>query len=201
VMAAKKNPTRKWFPSQIEDGILALRKFMRGEELSDIRRGDLDYLTRELRLPQPIETYAPRTQRRYVAGARKRRTRNDINRIERQEYQQRKQAFTSTHGSLTVSQWNTIDKLRKQIIALGVDADPYMDDPVIIDFAKLYGYEYLRTVLTQQIDSTQEYINGNRAPGRARWDARGELEERFAASVWVPRITGTDPYYYYHGRK
>lgn len=192
---------RKRFPSQIEDGIKALRMLMRGEPVSDLRHEDLDYLTRELRLPRPIQTYAPRTQRRHIAAARKGQTAREASKAERQATQSRRASFTASHGSLTVTQWRTIDKLRKQVIALGVDVDPYMDDPVIIDFATLYGYDYLRTVLTNQIDSTQHYLNGDRTPGRARWDARGELETRFAASSHIIYIRGSDPYYYYHGRK
>lgn len=192
---------RKHFPSQIEDGIRALKMWVRGEPVSDLRREDLDFLTRELRLPKPIETYAPRTQRRYVAAARKGQTAKEAGKAERRAQQQRRGTFIQSHGGLSATQWRTVDKLRKQVIALGVDVDPYMDDPVIIDFAQLYGYQYLVTVLTNQIDSTQHYLNGDRTPGRTRWDARGELEHRFAASSHVYYIRGSDPYYYYHGRK
>jgi len=189
------------FPSRVEDGIRNLRKFMRGEALSDIGRSDLDYLTRELRLPRPIETYAPRTQRRYMQAARAGRTAKEQRAKETREYKQRKSTFQQTHAGLSTQQWKTIDQLRKRVIALGVEVDPYMDDNVILDFAQLYGYEYLRTVLTQQIDSTEEYLRGNKQPGNERWNARGELETRFAASQHVLYVRGTDPYYYYHGRK
>jgi hypothetical protein len=188
------------FPSQIEDGIIALRRFMKGEPVTGRRRDDLDYLTQQLRLPKPIETYAPRTQRRFVAGARKSRTRTEINRAERAAYQSNRATFTASHGGLTATQWRTIRRLADRVTTLGVDVAPYMDDAVLVDFATMYGHTYLHTVLTNQIDSTEHYLRGDRTPGRARWDARGELEQQFAASVHIIHASGSDPYYYYHGR-
>lgn len=190
-----------FFSSRIEQARHALTRIRQGETISDERLSDIRWLERTIGLDRPLTEYSPRSQRRIFQRLREgATTREDIYRREYQAERQRKQRARDDHG-LSPSQWNTIVPLRDRIKQLNVgDVEHYMDDEVLKDFVTIYGYEYLRTVLSQQINSTEEYLNGNAAPGNQRWHARGELERRFGASAFVPYAEGTTPFYFYHGR-
>lgn len=180
----------------------ALRRKQRGQPLTELDESDLTWLNRQLNLKRPLESYAPRTQRRYLAAARSNRTAREQNRKEYAERKQRIATVKQTHGGLTPAQWKVIERLRDGIDATGVDIYPYTTDEVLADFARMYGYDYLRTVLSQQLDSIHAFQRGDIIPGNDAWQGRGELEEQFGASQHVTLYaTGTDPFYYYHGRR
>lgn len=190
-----------FFASRVEDVIIALRKLRKGETLTAERTSDIAWLERTLDLKRPLTSYSDRSQRRIFQRLREGATSsNDIYRRDYKARQTSKQTSRAIHG-LTPAQWKHIEPLRDKLSSYGMDVEPYMDDEVLKDFAQMYGYQYLYTVLTQQVDSTEQYIAGNLAPGNARWNARGELESRFGASSHVMYIRGTNPYYYYHGRR
>lgn len=185
--------------SRINDGIRALNKTLVGEELSDIRQSDLRWLERHLGLDKPLASYSSRTRQRYIAAAAHGRTAEMERARERQQRQQRQR----TLPPISKRKWAVINAKRDRIKELGVDADPYLDDDVLIEVAKHYGLDYLVEVLTDQVESTESYVfNNSREPGHTRWNARGELEDRF--QIAIPEeylISGTDSYYYYHGHK
>lgn len=201
---ARRGPT-SWLSAQWERGYQAFKILLAGEPLTPTRQSDLDYFQNAIGLKKPLADYSPRSQRRIIAGAREGRTVKETYRAEYTRDQQRHQQSRQQH-SLQPGQWRTIEKLRNTVIGLGVDVDPYMDDDVLNDFAQIYGFTYLRTVLTNQIDSTRKWLayraghTTDPGPGKARWDARGQLEKQFAISHHVIYALGTDPYYYYHGR-
>lgn len=190
-----------FFATRVEDAFRALRRLTKGEKVTTEAESDIRWLERTIGLNRPLESYSARSQRRFKQRLQEGATsRKDIY---RREYQARKTAKEDTleeHG-MTPSQWRVIEPLRDKLSSYGMDVDPYMDDEVLKDFATMYGYQYLRTVLTDQIDSVEQYLQGNIEPGNRRWTLRGTLEEQFAASVHITYIRGTDPYYYYHGRK
>jgi hypothetical protein len=190
-----------FFSARIDDVRRILRKLRKGEQPTSGDTDDLQWFKRTVGLDRPIEDYSERSQRRIFQrlgeGAMSKKD------VERREYQARKDSNERSreeHG-MRPGQWKYIAALRNKIVAYGMDVEPYMDDEVLKDFAELYGYNYLKTVLTRQIESTEAYIGGSLEPGHSRWNARGELESQFGASQYVEYVRGTDPYYFYHGRR
>lgn len=189
------------FLNRVDEVKQALSMLRRGEKISPNRQSNIAWFERAVGLKRPLTSYSARSQRRIFQrineGAR------SAKEIQKKEYQARKQsqAKARTQHGMSPKQWQTIKPLADKLKQYGMDVDPYMEDFVLKDFATMYGYEYLRRVLTQQVDSTEQYLNGNAKPGHDRWNARGELENQFGASVHVQFIRGTNPYYYYHGRR
>lgn len=90
------------------------------------------------------------------------------------------------------------------INATGVDVEYYHEPEIIKEMVTVYGYSYLVKVFTEQLESIKAFINGDPRIGNVRWHNRGSIEQEFtnrfgAVSFLLPM--GTDPYYYYHGRK
>lgn len=190
-----------FFSDRIEDVRRALRKLRKGEKPTPQTTDDLAWIKRTLGLKRPLTEYSERSQRRIFQRLRE--GARSQSEIQQREYAARKasrQKSLDEHGLLP-SQWKTIRALRNKIIKYGMDVEPYMDDDVLKEFAEIYGYTYLRTVLTDQLDSTEQYIAGDAGPGNRRWNARGNLEAQFGASSAVMYVRGTNPYYYYHGRR
>lgn len=112
----------------------------------------------------------------------------------------KKTSATNKFG-VTPSQMTKLNKLRVEIETSGIDIREYLDDQVVKDMIQMYGYKYLVTVWTEQIESIKAYTQGRTEPGRTRWFQRGDHEnhfrKQFGAVIYYAR--GTDPYYYYHG--
>lgn len=190
-----------FFASRVQDVIKALRGIRKGTEPTPQGADDIAWLERTIGLKRPLRSYSDRSQRRIFQRLREGAiSAKDVQKKEYAARKSAKQTALDEHGMLP-SQWKKIEPLRNRLAQYGMDVDPYMDDEVLKDFANIYGYQYLLTVLTQQIDSTENYLNGNSKPGNERWNLRGELETRFGISSHVMYIRGTDPYYYYHGRR
>lgn len=190
-----------FFSQRFDDVRHILGRLRKGHVASPQETDDLTWFSETVGLNRPIQEYSPRSQRRIFQRLNEGATTSKD--IYRKEYVARKEATDESleeHG-LKPAQWKTIDRLRNQVVQYGVDADPYMDDEFLQEVALLYGYDYLHNVLTDQVDSIQKYLEGNPDPGNARWNARGSLEAHFGASAHVNFIRGTDPYYYYHGRR
>lgn len=189
-------------PGRLDNALKALDKLLAGEIAPLAWGEDLAFVERFLGLKKPLAEYAPRTRRRYISAARKGQTAAQARAAEET---QRTTSTLNRYG-MTPAEWRKIGKLIRTIRSSGIDINEYFDPDVIKNVVQMYGVDYLRDVLTQQIDSIREYTRGNVMPGRERWHARGELEEEaaarmrqsFAAAVYF--IKGTDPYYYYHGR-
>lgn len=172
--------------------------------IGDVRMEELRRVQDWMGLTRPLETYAPRSRRRFFAAAKRGYRPREAYR------QERTQRATSTMNKwgLTPAQFRVVHQLMNTILEHGVDIEYYFDPPIIKNFANLYGYDYLVTVFTQQIDSIEAfiaggYIKGPPQVGHTRWNDRGSIEARysrdFAASVYT--VHGTDPYYYYHAAK
>lgn len=190
-----------FFASRIEDVQRALRKLRKGEQLTPERVDDITWFERTIGLKRPLASYSERSQRRIFQRLREgAMSKEEINAKEREARKTSRERAVAEHG-MSPSQWRTIAPLRDKLSGYGMDIEPYMDDEVLKDFAQLYGYTYLKTVLSNQIDSTEQYLRGNPEPGNRRWNARGELESQFGASSHVMFVRGTNPYYYYHGRR
>jgi hypothetical protein len=190
-----------FFARRVEDVLRAVRKIRRGKPVSTEAQDDIAWLERTIGLKRPLTSYSERSQRRIFQRLREGAV--SSKEVYQKEYEARKtkrEEVIEEHGLLP-SQWRRIEPLRDKLQTYGMDVDPYMDDEVLKEFAELYGYEYLLTVLTEQIESTERYLQGDASLGNRRWNARGQLEERFGASSAVMHIRGTNPYYYYHGRK
>lgn len=174
------------------------------EDIGEMRMADVHRVEEWMGLKHgSLVNYAPRSRRRFFAAARQ-------GYRPREAYAQERaarQVSTVTKWGLTPAQFRVVHRLMQQILDSGVDIEYYFDPPVIKEFATMYGYEYLVTVFTQQLDSIQHFIAGGYVrgsePGHTRWDERGSIEGRFhqdfGASVFM--IRGTDPYYYYHAAK
>lgn len=188
----------------IPGALRAIDRLLAGETREEIGllQDDLDFVQRWMGLERPLESYSERSRRRFFTAA-KRGVRPG------REYQrERRQRGTNVMNKwgLTEYQFRVIHKLMKKIEDSGIDIDYYHDPPVIKDFATIYGYQYLKEVFTQQIDSIEKYRKGNRGPGHDRWFDHKEnrtlekkYESSFGASAYV--IKGTDPYYYYHSTR
>ena len=189
-------------PGRVDNAVKAVDKILSGEVAPVAWGEDLEFVERFLGLNKPLAEYAPRTRRRYISAARKGQTAAQVRQSERT---QRATSTLNRYG-MTPAEWGKIGKLIRTIQSSGIDINEYFDPDVIKNVVQMYGVDYLKEVLTQQIDSIREYTQGNVLPGRERWNARGTLEEEaaarmaqsFAAAVYF--IKGTDPYYYYHGR-
>jgi hypothetical protein len=188
-------------PDAIEAAARALRYIAQGHPVTFSQADDLARVTGYLGLSRPLQDYAPRTQRRYIAAARR------GQKAEHARARERESRSSSTRDiwGLTPAQLTRLNKVRTPIIESGVDIREMLDPSVIKEIARMYGFQYLMDVLTQQLDSIKHYTDHNPAPGHARWVSRGELEaaarermaDKFAAISYFPK--GTDPYYYYHG--
>jgi hypothetical protein len=192
-------------PERVEGALKAVEKVLAGAVGNDVPfewAADLRAVEELLGLKRPLASYAPRTRRRYVSAARK--GDRGAQKTLAKERVGRSTRVKAQYG-ITPAQLTKLNKVRLPIIASKVDIAPFLDDEVIKDIVKMYGFKYLMEVLTQQLDSIKRYTEGNREPGRNRWLNRGELEEQakdrlgaaFQLSVYY--INGTDPYYYYHG--
>jgi hypothetical protein len=190
-----------FFSDRVEDVFRALTRFRRGEKLGEFSEADIAWFERVAGLKRPLRSYSARSQRRFKQRFSEGAT--SANDVYKREYKARKQTKTETqekHG-LAPSQWKTIEPLRNRVQELGVETEGYLDDEALKDVATLYGYQYMKKVLTEQIDSTEHYLQGNPAPGNRRWNNRGILEAKFGASAFFNYAQGTNPYYFYHGRK
>jgi len=185
----------------VAGALRAVDKILAGVEPFINEQADLDLVQRRLGLPKPLVEYAPRTRRRYAAAARKGQNREAALQRERVI---RKSSTKNEYG-LTPSQLTKINTYRIPILESGVDIGPYLEPDVIKDIVQMYGFDYFHKVLGEQYDSIQQYTQGNKGPGRERWNSRGELETEAEAkmamkfSAVVYHVKGTDPYYYYHG--
>lgn len=186
----------------IDQVVRTLERLLAGEpaeDIGEIYMSDLAHVERWMGLKKPLVEYAPRSRRRFISAARKGYKPSEAYKQE----QTARQTSSVNKWGLTAKQYGVIHKLMNKIVDSGVDIEYYFDPPVIKEFATVYGYDYLVTVFTQQIDSIEHYKRGDRTPGRTRWDDRGSIEERynndFAVSVYM--IRGTDPYYYYHATR
>lgn len=186
--------------ARTESAMDAVERMISGEPLADVDVDAIAWLQKFLRLDKPIQSYSKRTRQRYASGAKRGLRAADIRAEERTKRASREDP---DHPGFTGTQWNTIQNLVARIEFYHVDVAPYFDDDVLEDIVQTYGYDYLRTVLTEQLDSTIHYTRSNSDPGKMRWEARGTLEQRFAASglMQIYFGGGTDPYYYYHGIK
>jgi hypothetical protein len=172
--------------------------------IGELAMRDLARVEEWMALPRPLHTYSARSRRRFFAAAQRGYRPREAY---KQEHAQRATSSMSKWG-LTSTQYRVIHKLMNTIIDYGVDIEYYFDPPIIKNFATTYGYKYLVTVFTQQIDSIEAFIAGGyvKGPpqvGHTRWNDRGSIEARynrdFAVSVYTVR--GTDPFYYYHAAK
>jgi hypothetical protein len=186
----------------LDSALRSVERLLGGESLEDlgsIAADDLARVERWMGLPRPLASYSPRSRRRFISAARRGYRPREIYARERAQ----RHTNTQAKWGLTPTQFRRVHALMLQITALGVDVEYYHDPPVIKEFATLYGYDYLVTVFTQQVESIQRYLAGSVEPGRTRWNERGSIEERyerdFGASMYF--IRGTDPFYYYHGTR
>lgn len=171
------------------------------EQIPTSAMQDLRYVERRLGLTRSLESYAPRTRRRYIAAARKG---TSAKTARERENKARKSAAKNKFG-LTPTQLAKLNKYRIPILESGVDIGPYLEPDYIRDIVQMYGFKYMITVLADQYDSIKEYTRFNAEPGRTRWNSRGEYEaeaealmaQKFTAVAYNAK--GTDPYYYYHG--
>lgn len=173
-------------------------RILKGETVSDIERDPLTWLEKFLRLDKPFTSYAPRTRRRYAAGARIAKRAPAIRAEERVKTRQR---VTQKYGAhITPGQATRLNKLKKQILDTGVDIQYYMDDDIIKLMLQQYGYKYLVYVWEKQLDSLERYANGDNEPGKDRWVNRGTWETEYGTSFEIYLPLNTDPYYFYHGK-
>lgn len=191
----------------LDQAMITVQRLVSGETpdlIGDFRISELRRVEEWMGLPRALETYAPRSRRRFFAAARQ-------GYRPREAYaQERTQRASSTMSKwgLTPTQYRVVHRLMDTIVSHGVDIEYYFDAPIIKNFATTYGYDYLVTVFTQQIESIEAFVAGGfvKGPpqiGHTRWNDRGSIEARyehdFGASVYTVR--GTDPYYYYHAAR
>lgn len=190
-----------FFTDRILDAKNILARLRRGSAPTPEETAELGWVRKTLGLKRPLSEYSERSQRRIFQRVRE--GASSVKEVQAREYAARKSAREESleeHGLLP-SQWKTVRALRNKIVKYGMDVEPYMDDETLKEFAEIYGYKYLQRVLSEQIDSTEHYLRGDAGPGNRRWNARGNLEAQFGASSAVMHIRGTNPYYYYHGRR
>lgn len=187
---------------RVDNAVRAIKAILSGRTPGFTLVEDLEFVERYVGAQRPLAEYAPRTRRRYLAAARK----ADAGARQTKAAEKTARVSRAKHRTgLTPSQLTQLNRWRNEINASGVDIREYLDDSTIKDMVTMYGFKYLKAVLTHQIESIREWTKGNREPGRTRWMSRGELEAKarediqfkFAAVVYHAK--GTDPYYYYHG--
>lgn len=193
----------KSIPNALIGARKALARFAAGETLkeSDFDVMDLRSIEGRLHLKRgSLTDYAPRTQRRYLTSVAKGQTAGTQS---TSEYQKRKMVSVSK-WHMTPYQYRKFAPLRNAILESGVDINDMLDPEPIRDIVDNYGFKYVITVLTNQVDSIKAWTAGNAGPGHRRWHSRGDLEADARATMksafGVYYVNGTDPYYYYHGR-
>lgn len=193
------------FEITLRQGLRGLDEFLRtGDISSPILEQDLHDLNKFLGLNEPgrkkLQEMAPRTRRRYVAAAKK----GDYRAKSTLKREQNMRTGRNNRYGVTSTQYTQLNALIRRIKSSGVDIMEHLEPETVKDMVQTYGFQYMIEVLTQQIDSIEEYTKGHKEPGNARWHARGELEEQARERLGqlmpeVFHISGTDPYYYYHG--
>ena len=177
----------------------ALKILDAGGKVAASDLADLQYVESRLGLKRALSSYAPRTRRRHLATAL---AGQPAGASSRSDYQKRKTTiFNRWH--MTPFQYRQFSPLRNKILESGVDIGYMLEPEPVRDIIDMYGFAYVKTVLTNQVDSIEEYTRGNTGPGNRRWHSRGELEAdaqaRTKNAFAVMFVSGTDPYYYYHG--
>lgn len=186
---------------KVENALDVADRVLQGEKITGEAYNPLAWLESFLGLDKPFTSYAKRTRQRYVSGARRGKT---APQIRAEEKAQRQARVTAKYGAhITPSQATTLNRLKREIADTGVEIGYYLEDDVVRDFLTNYGYRYLKTVWTMQLESIHAYAGGAGSvePGRSRWFSRGTLEDQYTPNVLAVYFPhGVDPYYYYHGR-
>lgn len=167
----------------------ALRKLDTGAALSTQERLALDNLTARLGLNRPIESYAGRTRRRYLAAAREGLTAEEANRRE----------WAKRPGGVTgAKRRQEIERYRSAIERSSVEGSalqPHSREE-IEHLINLYGEPFVHRILSDQFNSLAAYQDGNLEPGRRRWLAKDDIINQYRSGL---EVTDLDPYFYYHG--
>lgn len=129
-------------------------------------------ISRALGLPRPLDSYAPRTQRRYRAAYREGLTRSDVTRREREQ-----------RGSSPAG-------LAAQIRRVGIRTPEHEPDGIRRLVAAV-GSERAREILSDQLASARDYKE-NKNPSRGRAGLR-----HLDAEIRGEEIIDLKPYTYY----
>jgi hypothetical protein len=188
--------------SRVNRGVAALGKQLSGQSLTTAESNALTWLQHVVGARRPLSEYAPRTRRRYVAKARAMPTASGGP----TEYQRRKAAVALKTGGLTPKQYTEFNKLIKRRNdafrargSTGVENESVVDWDTVSNFVEAFGYQHVKTILVEELDSIDAYVNRHdRGPGNQRWFRRDN-------EVYKPnfndRLANTDILYYYHGTR
>jgi hypothetical protein len=96
----------------------------------------------------------------------------------------------------------TIDTLVDELYALGVATSGSHSVTAIHELTDAVGQRNARSLLRQQVESTQAWIRGNVEPGRSRWFGRDEWMRDHADEIGHGTLNiDYDVFFWYHAKR
>lgn len=166
-----------------------------GVDLSDVETEAVDWLRNVLGTKRPLQSYAPRTRRRYRKAAREHETATSVNRRDyeaalRRQGKSRQPTDTKNYRATRSKMMRLIDRRNELLPHSIVDID------YVNDYVKVFGNRNVIMLLQTQIRSCEEYLKRNPLPGRKEWDERRWTKSDLPEAEFT--IGNTDIMYYYH---
>jgi hypothetical protein len=140
------------------------------------RTYDSHAITTALGLPRPFDSYAPRTQRRYLKAYR--------------EGQSRSEALSRERRNRAQQPAERAYKAARDIRKMGLNAQGSHDPDNIQRLGEAVGWEAAAERLEDQRDAVRNYKDGRPRKGHADWDHMGGME--------TDAFIDLAPYYFYH---
>lgn len=164
------------------------------------------WLQDQLGLTRGLETYAPRSRRRYRAASRAGQTARERNAAEYAQQKRRKQYPSGQ----TTTRMPTTERGRMSLIGRLVDErnrvlpDSVVDMEDVHDYILGFGSETVIEMLRSQLKATYFWIESNHEPGPHQLGHEPWFTRPFTQSPkpdFSDYISNTDVMYYYHGRR
>lgn len=183
-------------PDPVKAGIAALNRLLAGETVAGAEQEALSWLESVVGARKPLQEYAPRTRRRYLAAAGRGQSAREVNAAEYARKKGKAAAKPSaprkpTKAAMRKEMERLADK-RNEFLPMSV-----VDWDVIENFIQVFGEVHVLQILRNEVDSIEHYVyQHNREPGNRRWHNR--VEEVYPAN-FNEVLANTDILYYYHG--
>lgn len=176
----------------------ALSVLRRGGTPDRLQSEALDRVDRLADAARPLSSYAPRTQRRYLAAAAVGANAHTANRIDYEQKRLRRR--TGIPGVQHMSYRDRIaEQAERNGAALSDGGLGQYDDDQLDVLVELVGLRGALAILRMQWDSIEEFKRSNPEPGRQRWYDRPDIVERYRKGLGHDEYTV--PYFWYRARK
>lgn len=162
------------------------------DALAEEERGALTWLRNTLGTARPLESYAPRTRRRYKAASVRGETAREVN---SKEYVKRK-----NKPDTTIQRRKSERQQAMELIARRNRYLPHspVDIEEIEDYVSAFGWDNVISLLKDQLNSCEWWLKHDARPGNRRWKERRWTDPERVRDDFSEYISNTDIMYYYH---